>query len=140
MAIRTHCAAITSSDPLLLSQVTSGLPATTVPHRYDKHPQHGGASERHAMTTTPTSDSNNYGEHTEAKISEVIANAKRYGESSIVALAGVPGTGKSFVGRIVTQRLAGAPERVLELQLPATTARPFGRSWGRVGLDPQDFA
>ncbi len=67
-----------------------------------------------------------YGPKTEAKISEVVATAQRYGMSSIVALAGVPGTGKSYVGRIASQRLAKAPERVLEVQFhPSSSYEEF---------------
>lgn len=67
-----------------------------------------------------------YGPQTEAKIAEVITTAERYGASSLVALAGVPGTGKSYVGRIASQRLAGAPERVLEMQFhPSSSYEEF---------------
>ncbi|WP_316575982.1 AAA family ATPase [Nocardia canadensis] len=67
-----------------------------------------------------------FGPQTEVKIGEVIATAQRYGDSSIVALAGVPGTGKSYVGRIASQRLADAPERVLEVQFhPSSSYEEF---------------
>lgn len=81
------------------------------------------------MTTqpvSPTPATPGYGAVTEAMISQVIDTATRYGESSIVALAGVPGTGKSFVGRIASQRLADSPERVLEVQFhPSSSYEEF---------------
>jgi 5-methylcytosine-specific restriction enzyme B len=58
----------------------------------------------------------NYGTATEAKINEVIDACTRYGSRSIIALAGVPGTGKSFVASVAAQRLAGDPLLVRELQ------------------------
>ncbi|MEM3485444.1 MAG: AAA family ATPase [Candidatus Methanomethyliaceae archaeon] len=58
----------------------------------------------------------NYGEATEAKISEVLEACKRYGDRSIVALAGVPGTGKSFIASIAAQRHTGEPLLVREVQ------------------------
>ena len=48
-----------------------------------------------------------YGTATEAKIDEVATACDRYGESSIIALAGVPGTGKSFIAVAAAQRFAG---------------------------------
>jgi 5-methylcytosine-specific restriction protein B len=67
-----------------------------------------------------------YGRATEAKAAEVIEAANRYGASSIIALAGVPGTGKSYVGQIAAQRIAGDPTRVREVQFhPSTTYEEF---------------
>lgn len=89
------------------------------------------------MTSDPTQDetpppisddvaSQHYGEATEGRIAEVISTCERYGSSSIIALAGVPGTGKSYVGRIAAQRLAGDPLRVREIQFhPSTTYEEF---------------
>lgn len=79
------------------------------------------------MTSQPVTPApSRYGAVTEAMISQVVDTATRYGESSIVALAGVPGTGKSFVGRIASQRLARAPERVLEVQFhPSSSYEEF---------------
>jgi 5-methylcytosine-specific restriction protein B len=57
-----------------------------------------------------------YGEATEAKISEIIEACKRHGDRSIIALSGVPGTGKSFMASIAAQRYAGEPTRVREVQ------------------------
>lgn len=62
----------------------------------------------------------NYGEATEAKIGEVISACKRYGSNSIIALSGVPGTGKSFVANIAAQRLATDPLMVREIQFHPT--------------------
>lgn len=62
----------------------------------------------------------NYGEATEMKIAEVLAACKRYGRNSIVALSGVPGTGKSFVANIAAQRLATDPLMVREIQFHPT--------------------
>lgn len=57
-----------------------------------------------------------YGPSSEAKISEVIDTCRASGDHSIIALAGVPGTGKSFLGAIAAQRLAGDPLFVREVQ------------------------
>lgn len=76
--------------------------------------------------TAPTDEQHHYGGATESRIAEVIATCERYGSSSIIALAGVPGTGKSFVGRIAAQRLAGDPLRVREIQFhPGTSYEEF---------------
>jgi 5-methylcytosine-specific restriction enzyme B len=56
------------------------------------------------------------GPATEAKIDEVIKTCVRYGRSSIIALAGVPATGKSYVAAIAAQRHADEPTRVREIQ------------------------
>lgn len=58
----------------------------------------------------------NYGDATEQKIGEVVEACELYGSRSIVALAGVPGTGKSFVASIAAQRFAGEPLLVREIQ------------------------
>ena len=58
----------------------------------------------------------NYGAATEQKIEAVIDACKRYGSTSLVALAGVPATGKSFIAAIAAQRVAGEPTRVREIQ------------------------
>jgi MoxR-like ATPase len=58
----------------------------------------------------------NYGSATEAKIQEVLDACERSGRRSIVALAGVPGTGKSFVASIAAQRFAEEPTLVREIQ------------------------
>jgi MoxR-like ATPase len=57
-----------------------------------------------------------YGPHTEKRIAEVVEALERYGSQSIVALEGVPGTGKSFIGSISAQRFSGHPELVREIQ------------------------
>jgi len=57
-----------------------------------------------------------YGEKTEARIAEVVSACERYGAGSIVALAGVPGTGKSFIGSIAAQRFTDEPLLVREIQ------------------------
>lgn len=57
-----------------------------------------------------------YGASTELKIREVVEACELYGSRSIVALAGVPGTGKSFVASIAAQRFAGEPLFVREIQ------------------------
>lgn len=57
-----------------------------------------------------------YGTATEEQIATVINACERYGSSSIIALAGVPATGKSFVAAIAAQRHAGEPTRVREVQ------------------------
>lgn len=75
--------------------------------------------------TTPAVGST-YGAATEAAIDSVVEACTRYGSSSIMALAGVPGTGKSFIGQIAAQRFAGDPLRVREIQFhPSTTYEEF---------------
>ncbi len=51
--------------------------------------------------------STNKGPVTEAKIKEVMDTCRRFGGRSIIALSGVPGTGKSYIAKIAAQRLAG---------------------------------
>lgn len=58
----------------------------------------------------------NYGTVTEAKIAEVVEACKRHSAKSIVALAGAPGTGKSFIASIAAQRFTGEPALVREVQ------------------------
>lgn len=57
-----------------------------------------------------------YGPATEKHIQFVTDACERYGRSSIIALAGVPATGKSFIAAIAAQRFAGEPTRVREIQ------------------------
>jgi 5-methylcytosine-specific restriction protein B len=67
-----------------------------------------------------------YGAATEQRVAQVVDTCLRYGRSSIIALAGVPGTGKSYIGRIAAQRLANDPLRVREIQFhPSTTYEEF---------------
>jgi len=56
------------------------------------------------------------GPASEAKIAEVVAACERYGRSSIIALAGVPGTGKSTLALHAAQRVASDPLMVTEVQ------------------------
>jgi AAA domain (dynein-related subfamily) len=63
---------------------------------------------------------------TEAKISEVVAVCNRYGTTSVIALAGVPGTGKSHIALHAAQRVASDPLMVRELQFhPSVTYDTF---------------
>lgn len=57
-----------------------------------------------------------YGAATEAKIAEVLDACARHGDRSIIALSGVPGTGKSFAASIAAQRFTGEPLFVREIQ------------------------
>ena len=57
-----------------------------------------------------------YGTATELKIKEVVEACQRSGDRSIVALAGVPGTGKSFIASIAAQRFTDEPLLVREIQ------------------------
>lgn len=57
-----------------------------------------------------------YGQATEEKLTEIVETCRRSGGSSIIALAGVPGTGKSMMASIAAQRLASQPEMVREIQ------------------------
>lgn len=59
---------------------------------------------------------NNYGPATEHMIKEVVDACKNYGSRSIIALSGVPGTGKSFIASIAAQRFANEPLLVKEIQ------------------------
>ena len=66
------------------------------------------------------------GPATEARITEVLEVCSRYGATSIIALAGPPGTGKSHVAVIAAQRHAGEPTRVREIQFhPSFTYEEF---------------
>jgi 5-methylcytosine-specific restriction enzyme B len=58
----------------------------------------------------------NYGTATEKAIKEVVDACEKYGNRSIVALSGVPGTGKSFVASIAAQRFTNEPLLVREMQ------------------------
>lgn len=63
---------------------------------------------------------------TRKKIDEVKAVCEAYGHNSIIALAGVPGTGKSYVAQIAAQEYAGHPTLVREVQFhPAFTYEEF---------------
>lgn len=67
-----------------------------------------------------------YGPATEKQIAAVVDACGRYGGSSIIALAGVPATGKSFIAAIAAQRHAGEPTRVREVQFhPSFTYEEF---------------
>lgn len=57
-----------------------------------------------------------YGTATEAQIAAVVKACEDFGRSSIIALSGVPATGKSFVAAIAAQRFADEPTRVREVQ------------------------
>lgn len=58
----------------------------------------------------------NYGRATEQKIAEVVDACSTHGGRSIVALAGVPGTGKSYIASIAAQRFTNEPLLVREIQ------------------------
>lgn len=67
-----------------------------------------------------------YGTETEKAISRVIDACRAYGSSSIIALAGVPGTGKSFTAEIAAQRFTEEPTLVREIQFhPSYTYEEF---------------
>lgn len=57
-----------------------------------------------------------YGPATERQIANVVNACEKYGKSSIIALSGVPATGKSFIAAIAAQRHAAEPTRVREVQ------------------------
>jgi 5-methylcytosine-specific restriction protein B len=57
-----------------------------------------------------------YGPATEKQIASVISACERYGATSIIALSGVPATGKSYIAEIVAHRFANEPTRVREVQ------------------------
>ena len=85
------------------------------------------------------------GVSTEAKVGEVIDACRRYGREAIVALAGVPGTGKSHVAEIAALQLAGDRTLVLEVQFhPSMTYEQFVEglridSSGAVTVEPGIF-
>jgi 5-methylcytosine-specific restriction protein B len=60
------------------------------------------------MTTYPPA--------TDEKIAEVVEALERFGDKSIIALAGVPGTGKSYIASIAAQRFSHEPLFVREVQ------------------------
>jgi 5-methylcytosine-specific restriction protein B len=67
-----------------------------------------------------------YGPATEKQIAAVVEACGKYGRSSIIALAGVPATGKSYIAAIAAQRHAGEPTRVREVQFhPSFTYEEF---------------
>jgi 5-methylcytosine-specific restriction protein B len=53
---------------------------------------------------------------TTEKLAEIASVANSHGSNSIIALAGVPGTGKSHLGAIAAQNISGEPLRVREIQ------------------------
>lgn len=57
-----------------------------------------------------------YGPATEQKIKEVLDACERSGARSIIALAGVPGTGKTYIASIAAQRFTDEPTLVREIQ------------------------
>jgi hypothetical protein len=66
------------------------------------------------------------GPATQAKIDDVAAACAHYGESSIIALAGVPGTGKSHIASHAAQAVASDPLMVREMQFhPSVTYDAF---------------
>ena len=64
--------------------------------------------------------SSDIGSVTEQKIAEVVSVCERYGDRSIIALAGVPGTGKSHIASIAAARMAGHRARIREIQFHAS--------------------
>lgn len=63
---------------------------------------------------------------TEAKAAEVVNACNLYGDSSVIALAGVPGTGKSHIALIAAQTVASDPLMVHETQFhPSVTYDTF---------------
>jgi 5-methylcytosine-specific restriction enzyme B len=60
------------------------------------------------------------------KITEVVAACKAHGSSAIIALAGVPGTGKSHIAIQAARQLATQPEMITEIQFsPAWSYEEF---------------
>jgi 5-methylcytosine-specific restriction protein B len=67
-----------------------------------------------------------YGAYTEQQIKRVVEVCEHYGKSSIIALSGVPGTGKSFIAAIAAQRFTTEPLLVREVQFhPSYTYEEF---------------
>jgi 5-methylcytosine-specific restriction protein B len=64
-------------------------------------------------------------EHVQYEVRRVLDALRRHGESAIVALAGVPGTSKSYVARIAARAYA-APDCLVEIQFsPGYTYEEF---------------
>lgn len=103
------------------------------------------ATQQVTARAAPAQPQHDYGPRTEAKIEEVINACRRYGSASIIALAGVPGTGKSFIASVAAQRVAGEPTRVREVQLhPSFSYEEFIEglrlgNGGRVEIQPGIF-
>lgn len=57
-----------------------------------------------------------YGPATEQMIGTVVDACAQYGSRSIIALSGVPGTGKSYIASIAAQRFSTEPLFVKEIQ------------------------
>jgi len=67
-----------------------------------------------------------YGPATERQIKAVIDACEQYSANSIIALSGVPATGKSYIAAIAAQRHAQEPTRVREIQFhPSFTYEEF---------------
>ena len=63
---------------------------------------------------------------TDEMLREVVEACERHGSNSIVALAGVPGTGKSHIGFLAARELVAQPEMVREVQFhPSITYEEF---------------
>lgn len=54
--------------------------------------------------------------NTQTAISTVVSTVERYGQTSIIALSGVPGTGKSHIARRAAKQIASHPTLVREIQ------------------------
>jgi hypothetical protein len=66
------------------------------------------------------------GSATQRKVDQVVDACDRYGVSSVIALAGVPGTGKSHIALIAAQSVASDPLMVREIQFhPSVTYDTF---------------
>ena len=66
------------------------------------------------------------GEATETQLSRVVTACELYGERSIVALAGVPGTGKTMLASLAAHLIAGEGARVRRVQFhPGYTYEEF---------------
>lgn len=57
-----------------------------------------------------------FGPATDQKVREVVNALRRHGSDSIIALSGVPGTGKTFVALAAAHRFAGSPLLVETIQ------------------------
>lgn len=67
-----------------------------------------------------------YGTETEKTIGRVVDACTAHGSTSVIALAGAPGTGKSFIAQIASQRFTQEPTLVREIQFhPSYTYEEF---------------
>ena len=71
-------------------------------------------TEQHDVVASATADD-------KADVQRVIAAVERYGDSKIIALSGIPGTGKTRLARLVAAALVDESHRLAEVQFHENT-------------------